>query len=65
METALLAAIMIRVALRFGSEELAREWLCSEQLSGFGGQTAMDLLRANRGDDVLAYLDSIDAGIHA
>ncbi len=50
---------------RFGSALLAYAWYRSEPLPGFSGQTAMQLVQANRGDDVLTYLDAIDAGIHA
>ncbi|QOV96325.1 hypothetical protein [Novosphingobium sp. ES2-1] len=31
----------------------------------FSGQTAMQLVQNNRADDVLAYIDAVDTGIHA
>jgi len=57
--------ILNKVEPRFGSALLAYAWYRSEPLSGFSGQTAMQLVHANRADDVLTYIDAIDAGIHA
>jgi hypothetical protein len=36
-----------------------------EPLSGFSDQTAMQLVRSGRVDDVLDYVDAVDAGVHA
>ena len=57
--------IINKVEPRFGSALIAYAWYRSESLSGFSGQTAMQLVHANRADDVLTYIDAIDAGIHA
>jgi hypothetical protein len=36
-----------------------------EPLSGFSGQTPMLLVQTGRADEVLEYIDAVDAGIHA
>jgi len=50
---------------RFGSALMAYAWYRSEPLPGFSGQTAMQLVRAGRAEDVLDYIDAVDAGVHA
>lgn len=50
---------------RFGSALMAYAWYRSEPLPGFSGQTAMQLVRAGRAQDVLDYIDAVDAGVHA
>lgn len=60
-----MAEVLNKVEPRFGSALLAYAWYRSEPLPGFSGQTAMQLVQANRVDDVLAYIDAIDAGVHA
>jgi hypothetical protein len=50
---------------RFGSGLMAYAWFRSEPLPGFSGQTAMQLVRSGRADEVLDYIDAVDAGIHA
>jgi uncharacterized protein (DUF2384 family) len=50
---------------RFGSAMMAYAWYRSEPLPGFSGQTAMQLVRNGRGDEVLDYIDAVDAGLHA
>lgn len=57
--------VLNKVEPRFGSALVAYAWFRSEPLSGFAGQTAMQLVQGNRADDVLAYIDAVDAGIHA
>ncbi|WP_127088975.1 antitoxin Xre/MbcA/ParS toxin-binding domain-containing protein [Aquabacter cavernae] len=57
--------IINKVEPRFGSTLLAYAWYRSEPLPGFSGQTAMLLVRAGRADEVLDYIDAVDAGIHA
>lgn len=57
--------IVNKVEPRFGSALMAYAWYRSEPLAGFSGQTAMQLVRAGRSDDVLDYIDAIDAGVHA
>ena len=60
-----MAEVLAKVEPRFGSALLAYAWYRSVPLSGFDGQTAMQLVKDNRADDVLAYIDAIDAGVHA
>lgn len=57
--------IINKVEARFGSALMAYAWYRSEPLPGFSGQTAMQLVKAGRSDDVLDYVDAVDAGIHA
>lgn len=57
--------ILNKVAPRFGSVMMAYAWYRSEPLSGFSGQTPMQLVRNGRADEVLDYIDAVDAGIHA
>ena len=57
--------IINKVEPRFGSALMAYAWYRSEPLPGFSGQTAMQLVRSGRAEDVLDYIDAVDAGIHA
>ena len=57
--------IINKVEPRFGSPLIAYAWYRSEALSGFSGQTAMQLVRNGRANEVLDYIDAVDAGIHA
>ena len=57
--------VINKVEPRFGSQLMAYAWYRSEPLPGFSGQTAMQLVRSGRADDVLDYVDAIDAGLHA
>lgn len=57
--------IINKVEPRFGSALMAYAWYRSEPLPGFSGQTAMRLVREGRADDVLDYIDAVDAGVHA
>lgn len=57
--------IINKVEPRFGSAMMAYAWYRSEPLPGFSGQTAMQLVRNGRGDEVLDYIDAVDAGLHA
>ncbi|PSJ62713.1 antitoxin Xre/MbcA/ParS toxin-binding domain-containing protein [Pseudaminobacter soli (ex Li et al. 2025)] len=56
--------IINKVEPRFGSALMAYAWYRSEPLAGFSGQTAMRLVRDGRADDVLDYIDAVDAGVH-
>lgn len=60
-----LVEILNRLEPRFGSALIAYAWYRSEPLPGFDGQTAMQLVRDGRADAVMAYIDAIDAGVHA
>lgn len=57
--------ILNRVAPRFGSELMAYAWYRSEPLPGFGGMTAMHLVRDGRAAEVTDYIDAVDAGVYA
>jgi hypothetical protein len=57
--------IINKVEPRFGSALMAYAWYRSEPLPGFSGQTAMRLVRSGRADEVLEYIDAVDAGVHA
>lgn len=57
--------VLNKVEPRFGSPLMAYAWYRSEPLPGFGGQTAMQLVRDGKVDEVLAFIDAVDAGVHA
>ena len=57
--------VINKVEPRFGSAMIAYAWYRSEPLAGFSGQTAMQLVRDGRGDEVLDYVDAVDAGVYA
>ena len=57
--------VINKVEPRFGSSLMAYAWYRSEPLPGFSGQTAMQLVRSGRVDEVLEYVDAVDAGVHA
>lgn len=60
-----MAEVLNKVEPRFGSALMAYAWYRSEPLMGFSGQSAMQLVRAGRAEDVLDYIDAVDAGVHA
>jgi hypothetical protein len=45
-----------------GEANTASSWFRREHLSAFNGKTAEQLVREGRTDDVLAYLQSLEAG---
>jgi hypothetical protein len=57
--------VVNKVEPRFGSALMAYAWYRSEPLPGFSGMTAMQLVREGRADEVLDYIDAVDAGVHA
>ncbi|BDA87259.1 hypothetical protein Sa4125_48010 (plasmid) [Aureimonas sp. SA4125] len=57
--------IINKVEPRFGSALISYAWYRSEPLPGFSGQTAMQLVRGGRAEDVLDYIDAVDAAVHA
>jgi hypothetical protein len=57
--------ILNRVEPRFGSPLVAYAWYRSEPLAGLDGQTPMQLVQAGKAASVMAYIDAVDAGIHA
>ena len=60
-----LVEVLNKVQPRFGSELVAYAWYRSEPLSGFGGRTAMQLVQEGKAQQVLEYIDAVDAGVHA
>lgn len=54
--------LMKATAIAGGDAARARDWFFAEALADFGGVTAADLVAQNRASDVIAYLDSLDAG---
>lgn len=60
-----LVEVLNKVEPRFGSELMAYAWFRSEPLPGFDGWTAMQLVREGRAQQVLDYIDAVDAGVHA
>lgn len=60
-----LAEVLNKVAPRFGSELMAYAWYRSEPLPGFDGRTAMQLVREGKAQQVLEYIDAVDAGVFA
>jgi len=57
--------ILNKVEPRFGSALMAYAWYRSDPLAGFFGQTAMQLVLNGRANEVLDYIDAVDAGVHA
>lgn len=53
------------ILTRFGNESEAWNWLNRTPLPGHGYATARDLLREGRVQEVLAFIDSVDDGVHA
>lgn len=49
---------------RFGSRYEALAWYRCEPLPGFSGKTAMQLVRKGRTEEVLEFIDAVDAGLH-
>ena len=57
--------LLNKVEPRFGSALIAYAWYRSEPLAGFSGQSAMQLVKDGRAQEVLDYIDAVDAGVHA
>jgi len=57
--------VVNKVEPRFGSALMAYAWYRSEPLPGFSGRTAMQLVREGRADDVLEFIDAVDAGVYS
>ncbi|OAN70970.1 hypothetical protein A8B82_21935 [Sulfitobacter sp. EhC04] len=60
-----LVEVLNKVQHRFGSELMAYAWYRSEPLPGFDGRTAMQLVQEGKAQQVLEYIDAIDAGVFA
>lgn len=57
--------ILNKVEPRFGSALMAFAWYRSEPLPGFSGRTAMQMVKEGHGEDVLDFIDALDAGVYA
>lgn len=60
-----LVEVLNKVEPRFGSPLMAYAWYRSEPLPGFGGSTAMQLVQEGKAQQVLEYIDAVDAGVFA
>ncbi len=60
-----LVEVLNKVEPRFGSELMAYAWYRSEPLPGFDGRTALQLVREGKVQQVLEYIDAVDAGVFA
>lgn len=60
-----LVEIVRRLESRFGSAPAAFAWYRSRPLPGFSGQTASQLVRSGRADELATYIDAVDAGVHS
>lgn len=60
-----LVEVLNKVAPRFGSDLMAYAWYRSEPLQGFDGRTAMQLVQEGKAQQVLEYIDAVDAGVYA
>ena len=60
-----LVEVLNKVEPRFGSALMAYAWYRSAPLPGFDGHTAMQLVQDGKAQQVLEYIDAVDAGIFA
>lgn len=60
-----LVEILNKVEPRFGSQLMAYAWFRSEPLAGFDNWTAMQLVQDGKAQQVLDYIDAVDAGVFA
>ncbi|MCV6594476.1 MAG: MbcA/ParS/Xre antitoxin family protein [Silicimonas sp.] len=60
-----LVEVLNKVKPRFGSDLVAYAWYRSEPLPGFDGRTAMQLVQDGKAQQVLDYIDAVDAGAYA
>lgn len=60
-----LIRLVARLENRFPSPRAAYDWCRTSPLPGYGGLTAMQLVREGRASEALDAIDAIDAGLHA
>ncbi|WP_299695102.1 MbcA/ParS/Xre antitoxin family protein [uncultured Tateyamaria sp.] len=60
-----LVEVLNKVQPRFGSDLIAYAWFRSEPLAGFDGRTAMQLVQDGKAQQVLEYIDAVDAGVYS
>ncbi len=67
VDTALspLVRIIAMAAEMAGDEGRAAIWFKHQPLPGWGGKTALDLVRDGKSDRVLDYLESVRAGVYS
>ena len=56
--------ILEKATMRMGAARAA-EWYGTVPLPGIGTWTAKDLVEGGRGEEVIEYLKSVDAGVSA
>lgn len=60
-----LVRIIAMAAQMAGDEGRAAIWFKHQPLPGWGGKTALDLVREGKGATVLDYLESVRAGVYS
>lgn len=60
-----LVRILAMAAEMAGDEDRAAIWFKHQPLPGWGGKTALDLVREGKAGKVLDYLESVRAGVYA
>lgn len=60
-----LVRIIAMAAEMAGGEDRAAIWFKHQPLPGWGGKTALDLVRDGQGGKVLDYLESVRAGVYS
>ncbi len=58
------ARILAMAVEMTSDEQLAAVWLEQQPIPGWGGKTAHDLVRENKADKVLAYLEAVRSGVY-
>ncbi|MFV8558046.1 hypothetical protein ACNQ62_08230 [Sulfitobacter sp. SBS6] len=58
-----LVDVLNKVGPRFATPVMAYQWYRSESLTGFDGQTAMQLVQAGKAEQVVEYIEAVGAGI--
>lgn len=61
----LIARILATATEMAGDESRAAIWFKHQPIAGWSGKTPYDLVGEGKGDDVLAYLEAVRAGVHA
>lgn len=60
-----LVEVLNKVEPHFGSPLMAYAWYRSEPLPGFEGRTAMQLVQEGKAQQVLEYINAVDADVYA
>ncbi|MFN3670712.1 MAG: antitoxin Xre/MbcA/ParS toxin-binding domain-containing protein [Bosea sp. (in: a-proteobacteria)] len=60
-----LVRIIAMAAEMAGGDDRAAIWFKHQPLPGWGGKTALDLVRSGQSDQVLDYLESVRAGVYS